>query len=50
MFENEESYTVQLIVDGFVESGQDIEVFIKSRDGSAIGELNNYNLHTSFID
>ena len=36
----QESFTVRLVVDGFIEADRSIEVFIKSRDGTAIGEWN----------
>ena len=38
--ENQESFTVRLMVDGLIEADRSIEVFIKSRDGTAIGEWN----------
>ena len=49
MFEAEESFTVQLIVGGFVEAGQDIKVFIKSRDGSAIGESTQSHRYSLYL-
>ena len=44
--EDQEFFTVQLMLDGFLDIEQSIEVFIRSRDGTAIGEWNQTQSYT----